>query len=301
MIRSFPNNLLNGGRFIVRSSRIYSIIRTNQISKPIPMHHHQCFTDHLLPFGNPMPVIDPTRILRICMQNTQHDFQIYGDGLEITTISNNLQSLGINMFIPISPNVNWINPYYWFHTRQLFHYNFHHVNLSAVSSDIGLDPLYLHKHLMGGVAILTLGLWPSKVSTVLKDESGFGTFTITTIQGKRKKFVTFIAAYIAVKKGSDVGSESLYAQQLTIYEKQSFARGSLPSPSFCLRSNAFACLNDITLSYQQQQQHAIILFSDANQSLSECFRGSQNKPFSIEWLRIQCGMEDPFRRWSKLK
>jgi hypothetical protein len=122
------------------------------------MHHHQCFTDHLLPFGNPMPVIDPTRILRICMQNTQHDFQIYGDGLEITTISNNLQSLGINMFIPISPNVNWINPYYWFHTRQLFHYNFHHVNLSAVSSDIGLDPLYLHKHLMGGVAILTLGL-----------------------------------------------------------------------------------------------------------------------------------------------
>jgi hypothetical protein len=129
-----------------------------KISKPIPMHHHQCFTDHLLPLGNPMPVIDPTHILRICMQNTQHDFQIYGDGLEITTISNNLQSLGINMFIPISPNVNWINPYYWFHTRQLFHYNFHHVNLSAVSSDIGLDPLYLHKHLMGGVAILTLGL-----------------------------------------------------------------------------------------------------------------------------------------------
>jgi hypothetical protein len=33
---------------------------------------------------------------------------------------------------------------------------------------------------------------------------------------------------------------------------------------------------------------------DANQSLSECFSGKDIKPFSIEWLRLQRGMDDPF-------
>jgi hypothetical protein len=37
-----------------------------------------------------------------------------------------------------------------------------------------------------------------------------------TIQGKGNKFISFLAAYIAVKKGSDIGVESLYAQQYTI-------------------------------------------------------------------------------------
>jgi hypothetical protein len=33
---------------------------------------------------------------------------------------------------------------------------------------------------------------------------------------------------------------------------------------------------------------------DANQSHGECFAGGKLKPFSIEWLRIQHGMTDPF-------
>jgi hypothetical protein len=41
------------------------------------------------------------------MQNTQHDFRPQGDGIEIQTIIDNLSSLGVTMFAPTSPNINW--------------------------------------------------------------------------------------------------------------------------------------------------------------------------------------------------
>lgn len=37
-----------------------------------------------------------------------------------------------------------------------------------------------------------------------------------------------------------------------------------------------------------------MLMVDANPSYVECFRGSHIRPFSIKWLRIQHGMDDPF-------
>ncbi len=40
-----------------------------------PSNPSQIFLDHLIPFGNPISVVDQTKILRICMQNTQHDFK----------------------------------------------------------------------------------------------------------------------------------------------------------------------------------------------------------------------------------
>jgi hypothetical protein len=33
---------------------------------------------------------------------------------------------------------------------------------------------------------------------------------------------------------------------------------------------------------------------DANQSLADCFSGKRVKPYSIEWLRLQCGLDDLF-------
>jgi hypothetical protein len=52
---------------------------------------------------------------------------------------------------------------------------------------------------------------------------------LTTIQGRGNKHISFISAYIAVSKGSVIGTESLYAQQVTIHEKVSIKSGSLPS------------------------------------------------------------------------
>lgn len=171
------------------------------------------------------------------------------------------------MFVPICLNLIWKNHSNWTHTRQLFHPHFNQVHLSAESSDIGLHPLYLNKHLIGGTAILSFGLWASKIIPSIQDNSGYGTFSITTIQGKGYRNKSFIAAYIAVNKGSDIGTESLYTQQCTIYESKSL-KWRTSSKTFCPRIHAIKLLNQ-TIMELQQKQHAIILMLDANQSLTE--------------------------------
>jgi hypothetical protein len=85
----------------------------------------------------------------------------------MSSIIQNLKKLDISMFCPISPNVNWHNSSNRSRTHQIFCLHFSQVHLSAVSSDIGLDPLYLKKHLIGGSAILTFGLWASKKESSL--------------------------------------------------------------------------------------------------------------------------------------
>jgi hypothetical protein len=68
-----------------------------------PSHPHQTFSAHLEPFGMPLPVIDHTKILRVCMQNPQHDFKIHGNRLEIYNIISNLKKhWGINV-LPDQP------------------------------------------------------------------------------------------------------------------------------------------------------------------------------------------------------
>jgi hypothetical protein len=60
-----------------------------------------------------------------------------------------------------------------------------------------------------------------------------GSFTITTIQGANNKKISFVAAYIAVSKGSDIGIESLYAQQVTLYEQTQIQNNLNPQKKFC--------------------------------------------------------------------
>jgi len=167
------------------------------------------------------------------------------------------------------------------------------VHISATSSNIGKDPLYSNKNLVGGSAILTFGLWSSKISVSQLDESGHGIYSVTTIQGKGQKCISFISASIAVCKGSEIGTESLFAQQVTIHEKASIKNGCPPSNKFCPRVHAIQQLNQI-IHQLQQQKHAIILMLDANQSLVDCYTGSRVKPCSIEWLWLQRGLTDPF-------
>jgi hypothetical protein len=156
----------------------------------------------------------------------------------MSSMIQNLKLIDVSMFIPISPNINWQNNSNWSRTHQIFRPHFNQVHLSAVSSAVGLDPLYLNKYLIGGSAILTFGLWASKVSQTIQDESGYGSFTVTTMSGKNKKCISFISAYIAIQKGSDIGTEFLFAQQLTIYEKLSLKSKRIPSKKFSPRENA---------------------------------------------------------------
>jgi hypothetical protein len=68
------------------------------------------------------------------------------------------------------------------------------IYVSAVSSDMGLEPQFANENLVGGSAIITGGLWVSKVSSASQDTSGFGTFSITTMQGKYNRGISFISA-----------------------------------------------------------------------------------------------------------
>jgi len=143
--------------------------------------------------------------------------------------------------------------------------------------------------MVGSSALLTFGLWASKISHLNQDPSSYGTYAITMVQGKNNKKVSFISAYIAVQKGSNIGVDSLYAQQVMVYECKCHQSNILPSHSFCPHSDAIKWLDELIHSLQQQN-HAIILMLDAHQSSQE----STVKPFSIEWLWLPCGMEDPF-------
>jgi hypothetical protein len=124
----------------------------------------------------------------------------------------NIQSLGAQMVVPISPNINWFNKSNWSKTKQIFRALSQDIHLSAVSSDIGLQNDYFHTSLIGGTAIIMMDLWSSKVSHCFEDPSGHGSYCVTTIQGKNNKKKSFLAAYIAVQKGSNIGVESLFAQ-----------------------------------------------------------------------------------------
>jgi hypothetical protein len=227
------------------------------------------------------------------MQNTQHSFKLSGDRLELASIIDHLRQLGVSMFAAISPNINGMNKTNWIKTKQIFRSSFHQVHLSASSSDISLEREYFDTNLIGDTAILTFGLWTSKVSQFSLDSSGNGSFTTTTIQGKGNKSLTIISAYIAVQKGSNIGVDSVYAQQVTLHEKQACKDNSIPSKCFCPRTDTIWRL-DTVIQELQQQNHAIILMIDANQSYFECSSARGIKPFSIKWLHLQCRMDDPF-------
>jgi hypothetical protein len=77
----------------------------------------------------------------------------------------------------------------------------------------------MNKHLVGGSAILTFGLWSSKVSNSPIDKSGHGIFSITTIQGKGKRCLSFLSTYRAVSKGSDIG-QNLYSRNMLHFMKK---------------------------------------------------------------------------------
>jgi hypothetical protein len=109
-------------------------IKESSFKKP-----NQTYKNHLLSFGTPFPIIDHTKILRVCTQKTQRSFNLYGGGLEIQSIIDNLHEIGAFMFAPISPNVNWRNQNNWVWTKHLFRPCFQQVYLSAVSSYAGLE------------------------------------------------------------------------------------------------------------------------------------------------------------------
>jgi len=248
----------------------------------------ELYTKHLTPYGAPIHPVDHTKYLRICAQNTQHSFRIWGETFSTQTIISNLHLYEVDMFAAISPNINWRNHSNWVRTKQVFRPRSPRIHLLATSSEIGDDPSYLSQAI-----ILTFGLWASKVSKVHYDPSGMGIFTSTTLLGKNHKKVTCILACISVQKSGHVGADTVHAQQKTIYEKSCLASKRPIQPNLCPRKHAIITLQAYIESLQKQD-HAIILMVDANQASHECYSSTDVRPYTIEWLKIQCNLSDPF-------
>ncbi len=131
------------------------------------------------------------------------------------------------------------------------------------------------------------------MSHISLDNSGNGTYSITTLQGKHNKCISFISTYIAVTKGGNIGIKSIYSQQVTIYEDKALKVKRSPTRPFNPRTDAIECLDD-TIADLQYHQRVVILMIDANEYLQEYFTSNGVKPYSIEWLHPRWGMDDPF-------
>jgi hypothetical protein len=248
----------------------------------------------LQPFGHSILSIDPRTTFRIVMQNPQYALQLTRDNHEISQIATNLTNLQASAFAVISPNINFCNISHALKFKKSFQPAFKQVHLTASSCEFGAQPCYKNiETLTGGTAILSFNQWASKVESTQYDKRGQGSFSITTYNGKNGRKLSLIVAYIAVQKGTNHGETSLYAQQYTMMEFEAKKQKRAPTSSFCPRKAAIKELSN-TIASLQEQDHAIILMIDANQTSKECFSSKGIKTHSIEWLRIEHGMDDPF-------
>jgi hypothetical protein len=186
-----------------------------------PVKPNEAFTSYLHPYGSSPNSHSSTHKLCICMQSPHHSFQLYEDNACMLYTIENLLSLNVDVYVAISPNINRNNPSYSVATKCLFQRSFSQVHLNASSSELGTIFLYgTMPCLTEGPAILTTSLWASKVECSSHDPSGHDIYSLTTIKGKNNKKLLIIAAYVAVKKEVvDIGTKSLFAQQMMVYEK----------------------------------------------------------------------------------
>jgi hypothetical protein len=147
--------------------------------------------------------------------------------------------------------------------------------------------------LIGGAAIVTLDQWAPKVCATSADPRGQGTYTSTTYKGKNGKHLTLICAYISVEKGANIGDNTLYNQQITIMEQQAKKDNRVWEKPRCPRKEAIKELSNF-IHDLQEQDHSIVLAVDANQTPRECYKANTLKHKTIEWLRQEHGLIDPF-------
>jgi hypothetical protein len=230
------------------------------------------------------------------MQNPQYSLQLTNENIDTIQLTQRLKELSTSVFTAISPNINWHNPSHWSQFKRPFKRSFKQIHISATSNDVGKLPNYIATpNLIGGAAILTFDHWASTVSKTHTDPQGHGTYTITTLQGRNGRSLSIIAAYISVPKGAKAGVNTFYSQQVYLMEREALNNKSTPSTSKCPRREAIKALSQI-IGELQQQDHAIVLTIDANQTSLESHNASGPKPHSIEWLRMEHGMDDPFEK-----
>lgn len=147
-----------------------------------------------------------------------------------------------------------------------------------------------YPNLVGGAAILTFNQWASKVTQTKNDPRGHGTHTIKSIKGRKKRRYQLLELTFQSKKGSKAGDNNLYHQQtylmerdaikITIYEIQ---------PHAPKNKQLWSLVNSWTPTGTRACHHI-----DANQTPNGSKNGINVKHASIEWLKKEHGVDDPF-------
>jgi hypothetical protein len=232
--------------------------------------------------------------MRIIMQNPQFSLQLTNENIYTSQLAARLQESSAAVFVAISPNVNWHNPSHKAQFKHPFNRTFKQIHMSTTASDVGLLPNYrFSQNLTGGVAILSFDHWASKVCRTYSDPRGHETYTLTTFRGKNGRFLSIIGAYISVLKGSKAGINTVHAQQIYLMEREAMAQKIPPPSTLCPRKEAIKALS-LIIGELQSKDHAIKLTIDANQTSAECHNAAGIKKHSIEWLRMEHGMDDAF-------
>jgi hypothetical protein len=89
------------------------------------------------------------------------------------------------------------------------------------------------------------------------------------------------------------GVDALHSQQTFLMEADALTKKKAPSTNQCPRKEAIKVLSH-TIGNLQDQDHVIILTNDTNQTPSECQNTNGLNPYTIEWLRMKHGLDDPF-------
>jgi hypothetical protein len=140
---------------------------------------------------------------------------------------------------------------------------------------------------------MTFDHWATKISRTRSDPRGHGTYAVTTIRGRNGKHLSIIGAYISVNKGQNIGPNTVWNQQMTLMEREAMTTRKTLSPNKCPRKEAIKAIGE-NIQDLQKQDHAIILMIDANQTINECKTKNSIITHSIEWLRIEYDLTDPF-------
>jgi hypothetical protein len=88
-----------------------------------------------------LPPIDPTRTLRLIMQNTQYSLQLTNENANMMQLIQNPKQMETSVFVAISPNVKWHNPLNKVLFKCPFNLLYKQVYICS-SSDLGFTQLH---------------------------------------------------------------------------------------------------------------------------------------------------------------
>jgi hypothetical protein len=266
-------------------------IRT--FTTPLPSY------DLIESWGHSLPVIDPSKVFRVFLQNP--------NGLSLKYKNFPLQNdfyISHDYRAPIlslpETNVNWNLTY----QSSIFMSLLHNTWRTSAYSFSKAPKDFLSQYQPGGTATIVCNDWVSRVFDIGEDHLGLGWWSFVTLQGKGQKKITIVMAYNA---SLILGDTTNFHQQqwvlTTLHVAHNQRVDSQPRRQFMLDLQAW-------LEHIIQDNHEVILSMDANTTYDPDTRHSSHPVIfktgvptadkkqdgTLASLIATCGLTDPLAR-----